>query len=74
MSEENVQEATETIPNEAENNEENVQDTQTESKTKRIRGIFAKNVKFGSERFKKGESTLMEKEQIEAFKKAGIID
>lgn len=54
--------------------EENQNVEQEEVKEKRTRVKFSKNVKFGENRYKKGDSLLLEKEKVEELKKAGAIE
>lgn len=47
---------------------------QEQTKSKRIRVTFAKNVKIDGNRYKKGDSLLLEKEKVDKFKEAGVIE
>ncbi|MGG3642031.1 hypothetical protein ABES38_11745 [Bacillus gobiensis] len=49
-------------------------DAKDQSKSKRTRVTFTKNVKFNWDRYKKGDSLLLEKEKVDQFKEAGVIE
>ncbi len=61
-------ETNQAAPNEPESN-----DTE-QSKSKRKRVTFTKNVKFGDKRYTKGESMLLEEEKAKEYKDAGVIE
>ncbi|KKB34640.1 DUF7210 family protein [Bacillus thermotolerans] len=44
------------------------------AKTNRIKVTFSKNVKFGKERYKSGESISVTKKEREELEKAGAIE
>ncbi|MGG3625526.1 hypothetical protein ABES25_18465 [Bacillus gobiensis] len=49
-------------------------DAKEQSKSKRTRVTFTKNVNFKGDRYKKGDSLLLEKEKVDQFMEAGVIE